>query len=643
MLFLLISIVIASQPCPEGLLRSEWTAGQCCHPGQVWLHTLERCAPEYPCPHDYEESEAPSSSSPTPCQLPADTPSSGLLLMMGKGLSEHASYREMPRVKRECLALSLSLLDQALTDPNQSAMWSVHYTRGKTLSKLKRPAQAHAAFNAALTTGVPDQQKKDLIWERFSQTKGALSQVEHTSAQGKEADVELWMNTLLADGDALLELMEGPRAQEISLLLGRLAWRMGRFDEAVQRLMETAARAPDTRHGVNAAKQAAHAEVGKPFPDPDPPTIRGARLKPWATESHTLTTTLLVYLGKENQNMVVSPWAAIQSAGVALLGAKGETATQLRTTLALPADIDLYKGVVSLNSLMDDRTFRLSIEMVVDTHQTLQEDFLGAAASHYGVVPKSVPLRNEPYQWKTCSKLPVEVPKGSAFAIAACAELDVHWKYSFQKDKTIEGTFHPLERPDITVPFMTDIRLVSWGQFNQFQALRLAYQDSISLVVLLPDTNTGLPAMLTSLQNIPLESVLEGMVPTKVDLQLPRFSIHSEANLSPLFQVKTPLPFDCRPIVGADFSAMLVPTTIQNPLQTGVCLSMLTQNAQIELDETGTRARMVSMLGGRPVVLGISAPPPPPVPFHVDHPFAWLIVEDHSGIILFAGQVVTPE
>ena len=62
-----------------------------------------------------------------------------------------------------------------------------------------------------------------------------------------------------------------------------------------------------------------------------------------------------------------------------------------------------------------------------------------------------------------------------------------------------------------------------------------------------------------------------------------------------------------------------------------VCLSFVKQDAVIKVDEEGTEAAAVST-----AVMVTSYVPP--VDFHADRPFLYLISESSTGAILFAGK-----
>jgi serpin B len=127
---------------------------------------------------------------------------------------------------------------------------------------------------------------------------------------------------------------------------------------------------------------------------------------------------------------------------------------------------------------------------------------------------------------------------------------------------------------------------------------------------------------------------LRGAPGTFVSLALPRFQAAFEADLVEPFQnagIALALADN------ADFSGM----TGKRPAQDGVKIGQIRHRAIIEVAEEGTEAA-----GATAVVMqrAKSMPPkrPEPVPFIVDRPFLFYVVDDASGAILFQGRIVDP-
>ncbi|KAF7020723.1 hypothetical protein CFC21_033785 [Triticum aestivum] len=67
-----------------------------------------------------------------------------------------------------------------------------------------------------------------------------------------------------------------------------------------------------------------------------------------------------------------------------------------------------------------------------------------------------------------------------------------------------------------------------------------------------------------------------------------------------------------------------------------LCVSEVVHKAVVEMNEEGCEAAAVTVDDYECV------PPPPTVDFVADHPFAFFIVEETSGTVVFAGHVLDP-
>ena len=114
-----------------------------------------------------------------------------------------------------------------------------------------------------------------------------------------------------------------------------------------------------------------------------------------------------------------------------------------------------------------------------------------------------------------------------------------------------------------------------------------------------------------------------------VDMTLPKFKITAEFLLKDaLSALGMPLAFDPRK---ADFSGM---TTREK-----LYISHVVHKAFVDVNEKGTEAAAATA-----VVMNLtSAPAPvPPATFRADRPFVFLLRDNRTSSILFAGRVVDP-
>ena len=145
------------------------------------------------------------------------------------------------------------------------------------------------------------------------------------------------------------------------------------------------------------------------------------------------------------------------------------------------------------------------------------------------------------------------------------------------------------------------------------------------MVVMLPKKGHSVPDIIASLDAEKWKEMRSHMYSdTKVDLWLPPFESKYHVKLNDIL-CEMGMPKSFGP--AADFRAM-------SP--DALWLSFVQQDAVIKVDEEGTEAAAVTSAG----MLGATAIPEPPriIIFHCDHPFLYMIVENSTGSILFAGK-----
>ena len=119
---------------------------------------------------------------------------------------------------------------------------------------------------------------------------------------------------------------------------------------------------------------------------------------------------------------------------------------------------------------------------------------------------------------------------------------------------------------------------------------------------------------------------------------MPKFTISYKTEATGLLQgLGLRLPFDDP---AADFSEMLESTA--KTAGQGFVVSKVYHQSFVEVNEEGTEAAAATagcfMASTCPYVVST----PVPVDFVADHPFMYLIKEELTGVVVFAGQVVNP-
>ncbi|XP_071677068.1 putative serpin-Z8 [Lolium perenne] len=212
------------------------------------------------------------------------------------------------------------------------------------------------------------------------------------------------------------------------------------------------------------------------------------------------------------------------------------------------------------------------------------------------------------------------------------------WDQPFHKRDTHNAPFHRLGNVDpVNVPFMRSWKKQFIAVHDGFKVLKLQYKKEpapffpgrFSMCIFLPDANDGLPSVLEAFASRP-GFVHEHLPHRKVDVCdfcIPMFKLSFHHNVVDILRnLGLQLPFSS----AADLSNM----TEEHQL----LVNEVIHKAVIEVNEEGTEAAAVSML----CMQVMACERTPPVDFVADHPFAYFIVEEEIGVIVFAGHVFDP-
>jgi serpin B len=202
------------------------------------------------------------------------------------------------------------------------------------------------------------------------------------------------------------------------------------------------------------------------------------------------------------------------------------------------------------------------------------------------------------------------------------------WLFQFEESATHHDAFHLLDGKTVDVPMMRQTETFLYAAGDAYQAVRLAYQVTpVSMLLLLP-AKGRYEEIEESLSVDLVREIDDKSLYQSVNLTLPKFSFESTFSLNDaLMTLGMADAFG----EGADFSGM-----------TGnrdLFISDVVHKAFVAVDEAGTEAAAATA-----VVMAESAMVKiEPVKMKVDRPFIFLINDDDSGAILFAGRVLNPD
>lgn len=376
-----------------------------------------------------------------------------------------------------------------------------------------------------------------------------------------------------------------------------------------------------------------------------PPAPRSFRLPP-APATSAFGLDLMRARGRGN--LVLSPDSVVAALAMTGTGGVGRTAEEMARTLQLkgPASFaavgDLQRAIVAGQTAAavgdsEAPTFEIANGLFLQQDLPFNPAFIAGAEEHFAAEPQTVDFQNDPAgalaainSWvseHTRGKIPRildSLPQGMALALANAIYLDADWKHRFEVSDTRPGTFFGTAGKRST-PLMHQTEHLRYGTGPGYKAVSLPYRSStLSMLVVLP-VGQRLGALQSDLRGKDLNKVARRLSTRDVNLTLPRFHLHTEADLTAtLMKLGMPTAFSD----GANFSGMTMAADLK--------IAFVQHAADITVDETGTVAAGATVVGAK-VKKRTS-----PVPFNANRPFLFFVRDDRTGTVLFAGRLTQP-
>jgi serpin B len=366
--------------------------------------------------------------------------------------------------------------------------------------------------------------------------------------------------------------------------------------------------------------------------------------------SNAFALDLYAQLRTQPGNLFFSPESISTAFAMAYAGAQGETATQMAHVFhyTLPPE-RLHPAVGALlagmNGTHDGFALHVADALWTQQNTNFLPAYLNLVQTDYGAGFRQVNFKTSPESvratinsWvaqQTNDKIqnllaPGTITPSTLLVITNAIYFKGAWLHPFNKNYTEPDDFHLSAKQTVKTPMMDRTGSYNYYDGGTFQEVELPYEgNELSMVVLLPKTIDGLPALEKSLTTANLSAWFGKLAPApKVNLQLPVFKMTQSFDLGGILSAMgMPQAFSKT----ADFSGMTGKSLFQ--------ISRAVHKAYVDVNETGTEAAAATAM----MMVGASqAEEQQIIVFDADHPFLFLIRDTTTGSILFLGRLTNP-
>lgn len=346
----------------------------------------------------------------------------------------------------------------------------------------------------------------------------------------------------------------------------------------------------------------------------------------------------------EKPNLFVSPLSASLCLSMMTNGAGENTLAEMKTALGFPDlsldAINAYNQKI-VSALLDlDNTTRLGIANSIWIKQgfSVKNAFIDVNRTMYDAQVKELDFTSPQAsdvinQWcaektNNCiKKVLTEIPENARLYLLNALYFKGIWTNQFDKSNTKQEAFTNAYGGKPAVPMMNLYEeSIAYAQNDYFAMAELPYgNEAFSMVVLLPAEGKTLEECLPELTDKHWAEWKNQLTRRLLNVKLPRFRMNYEKDL--IKDMKALGMIDAFDTDKADLSGISADEDLY--------VSLLKQVTYIDVNEEGTEAAAVTIGGDM-----VSSPGPAAViPFYVNRPFAFLIQEKSTGVILFMGKV----
>jgi serpin B len=353
-------------------------------------------------------------------------------------------------------------------------------------------------------------------------------------------------------------------------------------------------------------------------------------------------------------NLFFSAPSMRQALGVAYLGARGTTATEMSTALHFDSD-RANSAAAAKDEIAGWQSARGASQLLIanrlwaDQGFKMNGDFTKTANGAYGSAVEPVDFSHSPnaarltingwVQKQTNDKIkdllpPPSITTDTRLVITNAIWFKGTWEKTFDKANTRDVAFKVDGTKSVDLPTMHQTAHFGYASIPGAKVLEMPYGKSdLAMDVILPDDATGLSKIEDQLTPGTFATWTSALQKQKVVVAFPKVTFTWGGSVKPALQ-----GLGMKSAFGpsADFTGIATPAAVGGTLY----VSDVIHKAFVAIDEEGTEAAAATAVIMTKETTSVE---PPPKRFEADHPFVFAIRDVKSGRILFMGRVTNPK
>ncbi len=343
-----------------------------------------------------------------------------------------------------------------------------------------------------------------------------------------------------------------------------------------------------------------------------------------------------------DKNVFISPLSVAMALGMAYNGANSTTRDAMQNTLELQGmsleDVNKsYRSVIDLLRGLDPKVkFTIANSIWYREGFNVEQPFIDLNQTYFDAVVRSLDFTdpaalaaingwvNDNTGGKITQVLD-RIPDYALMYLINAIYFKGTWKIRFDPARTGTELFHLPDQSTVPCQMMSLPETKIYSMYTrQFQAVDLKYGNGdYSMTIMVPYSNMNLDSVMAQLTDENWATWMSQFEQRDMQLMIPKIEIEWEQSLK---EVLSTLGMGIAFTELADFSSI--------SHDVGLMITEVKHKTYVKVDEEGTEAAAATS-----VEIG---PTSGPAIFIADHPYLFIIHENHSGTILFMGKVVDP-